>query len=239
MNVTLALRSVAALAVFPGAAYAGAVALLVLWIGRLPRGTSPLRLEEAVAAAGIAVACGLLALPDSPLSTVPFGVSLAGLLIAFAAAVAWGSPEGWPWHRVVAAVSAAVPLLGLGSAAMTLDLQTIAVLPGAAVGAARYCAVAAIVVALPAIVRPFDQRSSRPSRAALLAGGGLLAATLGTLAPSANLAPVLVDGGCAVLAVLFAGALALGRRLVPAADGRLGALAALPAAVSLFLALVH
>jgi hypothetical protein len=122
---------------------------------------------------------------------------------------------------------------------MTLDLQTIAVLPGTAVGAARYCAVAAVVIALPAIVRPFDKGSSRPSRAALFAAGGLLAATLGTLAPLANLAPVVVDAGCAALVVLFAGVLGLGRRLLPAADGRLGALAALPAAASLLLALVH
>lgn len=239
MSVTLALRSVAALAVFPGAAFAGVVTLLVIWVGRLPRGAARLRLDEAVAAAGISVACGLLALPDSPLSTVPFGISLAGLLIAFAGAVAWGSPAGWPWYRVVAALSAVVPLLGLGSAAMTLDLQTIAVLPGAAVSAARFCAVAAIVIALPAVVRPFDETSSRPSRAALFAAGGLLAATLGTLALLANLTPVLVDGGCAALVVIFAGVLGLGRRFLRVRDGRLGALAALPAAASLLFALVH
>ena len=236
MSVTLILRSVAALAIFPGAAYAGAVALLVVWVARLPRGDSPLRFEEAVAALGVLAACGLLALPESPLSTMAFGVSLAGLLVALAGAVTWGSPGGWPWHRVIAAVSAVLPMLGLSSAAGTLDLPTISTLPGSGMGAARFCAVAAIVIALPAVVRPFAPRSSRPSRAALVAAGGLLAATL---APLGNLAPTVVAGGCAATVVIYAGVLGLGRRLLPVGGERFGALAALPAAASLCLALVR
>jgi hypothetical protein len=170
---------------------------------------------------------------------MPFGVSLVGLLLAFAIGVAWGSPGDWPWHRVLAAVSAIVPLLGLGSAAGTLDLQTIAAIPGSAIGAARLCAVAALVIAVPAVARPFDPRGSRQSRAALLAAGGLLAVSLALIAPLADLAPALVAGICALLVVLYAGGLGVAQRLLPAGAARLGALAALPATASLMFALVH
>ncbi len=88
MNPLAALSAVVALAIFPGAAYAGTVALLVAVAARMPSGLRPAQLDELVAAVGVTAACGLLALPGSPLFGLPTGVSLAALVTAIAAGIA-------------------------------------------------------------------------------------------------------------------------------------------------------
>jgi hypothetical protein len=236
MNPLAALSAVVALAIFPGAAFVGALALLVAVASRMPPGLRPAQLDELVAAVGVAAACGLLPLPGSPLFGLPTGVSLAAVIVALASGIAWGTAEAWPWHRVVAAAAAVTPLLGLAAAALTLDLRTIAA-AGGPVGTARPWAVAAILLALPALVRPFDPRTARVGRAALVAAVGLACFSLAGFAPLTAHPAVLVAGLGALAVVFFAGVIGALRRVLVTAAPALGLLALAPAAVALVAAL--
>ena len=236
MNPVAVLQAVAALAIFPGVAFAGTVTLAVAVASRLPPGLHPPQLDELAAAVGIAAACGLLALAGSPLFGLPAGVSLMALLMAIAAGIAWGTAERWPWHRVAAALACAAPLLGLASMAMTLDLRTLTATGGPA-GTVRDWAVAAILVAAPAVVRPFDPQSARASRSVLIAAVGLTCASLAGTAPLAGLPSWGVAGICALAAVAYAGLIGAARRLVVVAAPILGVSALLPAVVALVVAL--
>jgi hypothetical protein len=234
MNPLSALRAVLALTLFPGAAYAGAVAVAAAWAGRVPAGRAPARLEELAGATGVMTAAGLLALPGSPLEGLPTGVSLAGLLTALTAGLAWGTSARWPWPRLAAAAAALFPLLAVAIAARTLDLRTMAVAP---VEAARVWAAAAALLALPALIRPFDAGPSRSSRACLLATSALLALSLAVGSPLSAQPAAAVAVVCGAGSVLYAGALGVLRRPLAAAAGGLGVLALLPAAVAVALSL--
>ena len=188
MNPLAVLSAVVGVAIFPGAAYAGLLAALVAVGGRIPTGLRPAQLDELMVAVGVSAACGLLAFPGSPLFGLPTGVSLVVFVTAVAAAIAWGSAERWPWQRLAAGAAAVAPLLGLASVAMTLDLRTIAA-AGGPVGAARPWAVAAVLMALPALVRPFDPHTARLGRAALVAAIGLACFSLAGFAPLAGPPP--------------------------------------------------
>jgi len=230
------LSAVAAVAFFPGVAYAGAVALAVAFAGRMPPGLGPAQLDELVAAVGVTAACGLLALPGSPLLGLPTGVSLLVLMTALAAGVASGTTERWPWPRLLAAAAVVAPLLALASVAMTLDLRTLAA-AGGPVGAARPWAVAAILMAMPAVVRPFDPHTARMGRAALVAVLGLACFSLLAFAPLGGLPAVAMAGLCAFAAVVYAGLLGASRRVLLVAGPVLGVLALVPAVTSLLVAL--
>jgi len=204
--------------------------------GRLPAGLRPAQLDELIAAVGVAAASGLLALPSSPLFGLPSGVSLAVLVTAIAAGIAWATPERWPWHRLMAAAAALAPLLGLASAAYTMDLRTLAA-AGGPVAAARPWAVAAILMAVPAVILPFDRGTSRPGRAALVAAIGMACFSLAGFAALAGRNALAVAGLGALLVVLYAGVIGAARRLLAVAGPVLGVLAVLPAAVALVVAL--
>lgn len=236
MNPLAVLSAVVALAIFPGSAYAGLAAALVAVAGRIPAGLRPAQLDELMAAVGVSAACGLLAFPGSPLYALPTGVSLVVIVTALAAGIAWGTAERWPWQRLVAAAAAVAPLLGLASVAMTLDLRTIAA-AGGSVGAARPWAVAAILVALPALVRPFDPHTSRLGRAALVAGIGLACFSLAGFAPLAGFSTPAVAGFGALAVGAYAGLIAVCRRLLVIAGPAWGLLALVPSAIALEVAL--
>ena len=236
MNPLAILSAIAAVAFFPGAAYAGAVALAVTAAARMPPGLGAAQLDELVAAVGVTAACGMLALPGSPLFGLPAGVSLLVLITALAAGVAWATSESWPWQRAVAAVAVLAPLFGLAAAAGTLDLRTLAV-AGGTVGAARPWAVAAVLVALPSVVRPFDPSTARAGRAALTAAVGLAGLSLLVFAPLAGLPAPLVALVCALAVVVYAGLIAGARQLLPHATPALSLLALVPAVISLVIAL--
>jgi hypothetical protein len=236
MNPLAILSAFAAVAFFPGVAYAGAVALAVAAAGRLPPGTRPAQLDELVAAVGVAAACGLLAFPGSPLFGLPTGVSVMVLMTALAAGVAWGTSERWPWWRVLAAAAAVAPLLGLAAVALTLDLRTLAA-AGGSVGAARPWAAAAILIALPAVVLPFDPHTAREGRAALLAVGGLACFSLLVFAPLGGVPAPALAGLGALAVVAYAGLVGGARRLFSAAGPTLGVLALVPAVIALGIAL--
>lgn len=236
MNALALLKACLAVAVYPGTAYLGAVAVAVAVAGRLPAGLRPAQLDELIAAVGVAAASGLLALPSSPLFGLPSGVSLAVLVTAIAAGIAWATPERWPWHRLMAAAAALAPLLGLASAALTLDLRTLAA-AGGSVAAARPWAVAAILMAVPAVIVPFDRGTARPGRAALVAAIGMACFSLAGFAALAGRNALAVAGLGALLVVLYAGVMGAARRLLAVAGPVLGVLAALPAVVALVVAL--
>jgi hypothetical protein len=236
MNALVALSAIIAVAIFPGTAYAGTVALAVAVAGRMPSGLRPAQLDELATAVGVTAACGLLALPGSPLSGPSAGVSLVVLVTALAAGIAWGTAERWPWHRLVAAVVAVAPLLVLASTAMTLDLRTIAA-AGGSVGTARPWAVAAILMAVPALVRPFDPHSARLDRAALVAAAGLVCFSLAGLVPLAGLSALAVVGLGTLAVLAYAGLIGVSRRLLVVAGPALGVLAAVPAVIAFVLAL--
>ena len=129
-----------------------------------------------------------------------------------------------------------VKLLGLASVAMTLDLRTIAA-AGGPVGAARPWAVAAVLMALPALVRPFDPLTARLGRAALVAAIGLACFSLAGFAPLAGFSPSAVAGLGALAVLAYAGLIGVARRVLVVAGPALGLLALVPAAVSLGVAL--
>ncbi len=234
MNPLAALSAVLALALFPGAAYAGATALVVTWVGRVPRGLGPARLEELAVAAGVVAGAGLLALPGSPLYALPTGTSLAGILTAIAAGVALGTSRAWPWHRVMAAAAALLPLIGLAASARTLDMRTVAVIPAEA---ARLWAASAALLAIPAVVRPFDPAPSRLSRSALLATASLLVTTIAIYSQLSGLPAAGVAAICALLSVSYAGLVGLLWRPLAFLGPVLGVLAVLPAGFALVMTL--
>ena len=236
MNPLAVLSAVVGVAIFPGAAYAGLVAALVAVAGRIPAGLRPAQLDELMVAVGVSAACGLLVFPGSPLFGLPTGVSLVVFVTALAAGIAWGSAERWPWQRLAAGVAAVAPLLGLASAAMTLDLRTIAA-AGGSVGAARPWAVVAILLAVPALVRPFDRHAARVGRAALVAAIGLACFSLAGFAPLASFSAPAVAALGALAVLAYAGLIGVGRRLLVVAGPAMGLLALVPAAVSLGIAL--
>jgi hypothetical protein len=236
MNPLAVLSAVVAVAIFPGSAYTGLVAALVAVAGRLPAGLRPPQLDELMAAVGVSAACGLLAFPGSPLFGLPTGVSLAVLVSALAAGIAWGTAERWPWPRQVAAAAAVAPLLGLASVSMTLDLRTIAA-AGGSVGRATPWAVVAVLMALPALVRPFDPQTSRLGRATLVAAIGLACFSLAGFAPLSAFFPPAVAGFGAVTVVVYAVLIGVGRRPLMVAGPALGLLAVVPAAIALGVAL--
>jgi hypothetical protein len=236
MNALALLKACLAVAVYPGTAFLGAVAVAVAVAGRLPAGLRPAQLDELIAAVGVAAASGLLALPSSPLFGLPSGVSLAVLVTAIAAGIAWATPERWPWHRLVAAAAARAPLLGLASAAFTLDLRTLAA-AGGPVAAARPWAVAAILMAVPALILPFDRGTARPGRAALVAAIGMACFSLAGFAALAGRNALAVAGLGTLAVVLYAALIGAVRRPLAVAGPVLGVLAVLPAAVALVVAL--
>lgn len=234
MNPLAILSAVVAVAVFPGAAYTGLTSLLATWAGRLPATTGPPRLGGAAAAVGVAAGCGLLALPGSPLFNLPTGASLAGLLGLLAAGLAWGTSEDWPWQRVAAAAAVLLPVLAVAGAAGTLDVRTLSDAP---LEPARIAAAAAVLLALPALVRPFDPAAPRACRGALLGALPLVAISLATYSPLGGLAPALVAAISALAAVAYATLVGALRRPLHARASLLGLLALVPAGIAVGLAL--
>lgn len=234
MNPLGVLSAVVALAVFPGAAFAGVTSLVSTWAGRLPAATGPTPLGGAAAAAGVVAGCGLLALPGSPLSNLPAGASLAGLVVLLAAGLAWGTSDDWPWRRVAAAAATLLPFLAMAAATGTLDIPSLAAAP---LEPARIAATGAALLALPALVRPFDPSAPRASRGALLGALPLVVTSFATSAPLAALPAALVAAICALSAIAYAGLIGLMRRPLSARAPLLGLLAALPAAAAIALAL--
>jgi hypothetical protein len=238
MDPVSALRATLAMALFPGAGYLAVVGWAAARAGRLPRCGRPARIEEAVAALAVAAACGLLAFPGSPLNDLPVAVSLGAVIVALSGAVAWGSSAAWNWRRVVAAVVVLAPLLCLGESAASLNVASLAVLPGRPVAAARIFAAAAVLIALPLLIRPFEATTSRLSRSALLAGSALLALSLIVAGPLGNGGGAIAAGLCAGAAIVYAALLSVIRTAVDVDDSIFAGLAAIPASGSILLTLL-
>ncbi len=231
MNPLTLLATILGLAVFPGLAYTGATAVLAGWAGRFPSAPASAGLGETVATVGVAAAGGMLALPGSPLAGLAGGANIAGILGALTAGVAWGSPRRWPWPRLAAAISLLVPLLALAAASGSLDATTLAVAPRAA---ARLWVAAAALLALPALIQPFDQSSPRLTRSVLWATAVLFFAVLASTGLLTNLAAPWVAAICALCAVASAALVGVFRRPLRGAAPLAGVVALAPAAIALY-----
>jgi hypothetical protein len=232
MNPLTLLATILGLAVFPGLAYTGATAVVAGWAGRFPAALVAAGLGETVATVGVATTGGMLALPGSPLAGLAGGASIAGVLGALTAGVAWGTPRRWPWHRLAAALSLLAPLLGLAAVAGSLDAGTLAVAPQAP---ARLWAAAAAMLALPALIRPFDQHSPRLTRSVLWATAVLFLAVLAATGPLNSLSAPWVAVICALIAVASAALLGILGRPLRAVASVAGVVALAPAAFALVL----
>jgi len=145
------------------------------------------------------------------------------------------SPQ-WPWPRLLAAVSVAVPPLVLAAAAATFDVTVLVGLPGRAIGAARALAAAALLLGAPHLAQPGDLAVPRTARALLLAAAGLLATALVLPGAAPGLPGVLV----ASVAVAVAAGLGLATSILgPRAIGpQVAALAAAAGAGSVVLSVL-
>jgi hypothetical protein len=133
--------------------------------------------------------------------------SLAAVALLLAAGLAAATSPDWSRRRRVAAVCLAGPCLALAVAAASLSLPEVARVPGATLGAARWCAAAAMLVAAPLVIRPFDVTGALAARAALLGAVTLIALSVALpdalTTRAAPLAAVVVLAGGAVYAVLL------------------------------------
>jgi hypothetical protein len=195
------LRCAVALAVFPGGLFLAAAAALVAVAGGLPGRRGP-RLDEMAAIAAGVVAAALLPLPGTPLAGLASGIAMPGAAALLAAAVAWGGPRAWTRARMVAGIAAALAVLSLAAPATTLDLATVAGLPGRAVAAARILATIGLALAAPVLTGSRSTGAARASRAVVLAALLLLGVSLVISGDGATAGPAAAALGLAAVAAV-------------------------------------
>jgi hypothetical protein len=205
--------------VYPGGLYLGAAAGLMVWGARLP-GSTGARLDDwpAVIAAGLAA--GLAPMAGSLAAALPPDHGVAPNLIAAALLLAAGlgvaTSYRWEPRRFLAALSLSAPWLALGVGAASLQLPVIAGIPGSGLTAARWCAAAATLLAAPLVIQPFDDRSGRGARAALLAAVVVLTLAIAMPATIGG-APALLEAVVVLAAsALYALLIRLARRIAVA-----------------------
>jgi hypothetical protein len=209
MDVLSLLAAIVAVALFPGGAYAAAVAGGALAGGRLPPARVPWSSVSVAAAVLLLFAAALVPLPGSPAAVLPLqtgaAANLLGALLLLGGGLALGTPARWTRARLAAGVAALAPLLVLAASAATLDFPVVVALPGRELAAARALAAAALLLAIPVLGRLADAEVPRGLRALHLAVPALVAAVL--LAPPgwsglpAAVAAALVFGGVVIYAV--------------------------------------
>lgn len=240
MDVLGLLAAAVAVVAFPGGAFTVAAAGVAARLGRMP--PSHVRWPAPAYAATVLVvaACALLPLPGSPALHLPTGsgapANLLGILLLLGAAVVLVASPQWPWARLLAAMSVALPLLVLAAAAATFDVTVVVGLPGRAIGAARALAAVALLVGAPHLAQPGDLAVPRTARAVLLAAAGLLATALAV----PGVAPGLPGAAVAVIALGVAAGLGLLTSVLgPRAVGpRAAALAAAAGAASVVFSVI-
>lgn len=221
MDVLSLLAAVVAVALFPGGAYAVAVAGGAAAGGRLAPARAPWSSSSLAAAALLLFAAALVPLPGSLSATLPLetgaSANLLAALLLLGGGLALGTPAEWSRTRIAAGIAALAPLLVLAAGAATLDFPVVVGLPGRTLGAARALAAVTLLLAAPALGRPADPALPRGLRALTLAVPALVAAVL--LAPPgwsglpAAVAAAMVAAGVAV----YAGLAGLVARILPSA----------------------
>ncbi len=196
--------AVVAVALFPGGAYAVALAGGMAATGRLEAARAPWSSASLAAAVLLLFAAALVPLPGSPSAVLPLdngaAANLLATLLLTGAGLAAGTAPGWPRPRLAAAAAAVAPLLVLAAGAATLDFPVVVALPGRDLAAARVLAAVTVLLAAPVLARPHDAARPRTVRALALAVPALIAAVL--LAPPGWSG--LPSAACA--AMVFAGA---------------------------------
>jgi len=177
------LLGVAALALFPGGLFLGAIAGLVAWAGRTPAGPRRSWTASEVIGCGLAgLAVSLAPLPASPAQTLPPGVgassNVVAVLLLMAAALAVALSPSWPWPRVVAGAAAMVAVLALAVGTSTLAFSTLNAVPGGAISVARTLAGISLLGGAPLLASPGDGGVNRWVRAVMTASLSILGLTL-------------------------------------------------------------
>ena len=199
-------QAVLALAVFPGGALLAAVAGLAARAGHGPV-SAALGAREVAALVLVDAAVALAPLPGSPVASLPPGVgaspdlAIAAILLTAAVTVA---RAGWTGRQALGAGAAVVSAAALAAGAASLSLPAIVAAPGTAMLAARAAAAVALLVAGGAAVA--GSELPLRSRAALLAGIGLLACALPAPVPAKTWQAAVTSAIIAVAALLYASA---------------------------------
>jgi hypothetical protein len=225
------LAAIAAVAAYPGGAFAGVCAVAAAGGGRLSPAPSRWPVSSVAAAACALVACALLPLPGSPAASLPdhggAAPNLVAVLVLLAAAITLSGAPRWDRSRVIAAVAVTAALLTLGTAAATYAFPVLVGLPGDDLTHARLAAAAAVLLAGPHLAAPADLSAPRGARGLMLATCVVLAASLVLPRALASLPALLTAGLVVVAAAAYAAVVAvLGRRSVGAVAATLAATAA-------------
>lgn len=200
MDPTGLLDAVLAVAVYPGALFLAAAALLHRAVSgrrlalRHPAGAVPTATLLTTVAA--IVACAMLPLPSSPALRLPPPAGAPGNVVAVIVLLAIAVELGAASRRVAAlAAAAAVPVLALAAAGSTASVEAISTAPGALGAGARLSAAAVLLLAAA---------STAQGRAAsaVVASLGLAAAALVIPAALPDAAPPLGATACLGLVAL-------------------------------------
>lgn len=199
------LLEVVALAAYPGGLFLAVMAWLTYRGAGMERSTS-LDARGLAAIAIAAVAAAMAPLPGTPAASLPPpGGATANLVAAVLLIVVSGSlvaPQPWSRRRLVLVVFGGTALVLLGLVATSFSSTDISGAAGRANAAVRILAVIAVLLALPAVIKPQEASGSVAARATVVAA--TLEVMLAILIPPAQqwpFAPVWVLGLVATVVV--------------------------------------
>jgi len=192
------LQAVIAVAVYPGGAYLGLVAV-VMSLTSGSRAALRITPAEGCGVLAATLAAALTPLPGSLLTTLPpppafgAGSNLLPELVLVAAAVCLVTRQPWSRGALVAALSVLAPLLVIAASTATLSVQLLMTAPGGLIVSARALTAAAALAATPFLLRPL----ARPAQLIVLSAVTVLALAL-ALGPLLDSLPA--PAGAAIIA---------------------------------------
>jgi len=192
------LLEVVAVAAYPGGVFLAVMAWLTYRGAGMERST-PLDVRGLAAIAIAAVAAAMAPLPGTPAASLPPpGGATPNLVAAVLLIVVSGSlvaPAPWSRRRLVLVAFGGASLVLLGLVATSFSSTDISAAAGRVSAAARILVVVAVLLALPAVLKPQEASGSVAARATVVAA--TLEVVLAILIPPAQqwpVAPVWVVG---------------------------------------------
>ncbi|MHB8488715.1 MAG: hypothetical protein ACYDCS_10000 [Candidatus Dormibacteria bacterium] len=199
------LLEVVALAIYPGGLFVAAMAWITCRGAGLPRGPA-LDAHGLTAIATAVVAAAMAPLPGTPAASLPPpGGATPNLVAAVLLVVVAGSlvaPAPWSRRRLLLVAFGGFSLVLLGLVATSFSTTDISGATGGLNAAARILAAAAILVALPIVVKPQRATGSVAARSVVVAAS--LEVILAIVIPPAQqwpVAPLWVAGLVAAVSV--------------------------------------
>jgi hypothetical protein len=185
------LLEVVALAVYPGGLFLAVMAWIASRGAGLPRG-APLDPRGCAAIAIAVVAAAMAPLPGTPAASLPppggATPNLVAAVLLMVAAGALVAPAPWSLRRRLLIAFGGIALVLLGLVATSFSTTDISGSPGRLDDAARILAVAAVLVAMPILVKPQLATGSSVARATVVAAS--LEVVLAIIIPPAQQWPV-------------------------------------------------